>query len=577
MMKYYGAPIPPSDPHASNLGLDNYDQVKEQAITIYQHVASRSMPITSDPSQYWPETALELLRAWINQGCRQTSADPIITVPNPTAPLKAPLFRTRKDVHDLTPEELLSYRTKLTEVLEVMSLKSKWQDLGQLHAWWCLHYQEATFFWDRCFLRYIEELIDFPIPYWNGFATDAADPGSPNAGIPSIFLEDTYRGTDGKSHENPLKWAYSYGGKSKSDPSKSNCQRNPILEKGRPDQPGPERDAWNKHIKLFAKYHQQIVVAMQQPVFSLPQYSPSEGVPAEAAWASLPAFTEDMPDNDYAVAWGTFDGHFEQAHDNFHGWVGGTQGEMADNTYTAFDPIFLSYHSNMDRLFEHYLRSYPNTRVTAAFPLKPFTNKATDLEYTNPNSWAYTSTGEVAQPTMALGYAYAPPASPDVFKLPDPSSRTPQASGGVSMSLVSFSTKEVVVKKENIKKAKQLKPSILFEDVICTQKSYEIDIFLRNPSSEDPDPENNPDFVGRLFRFGMGEPPAGVELKNKSRCMKESVTRVVDADDQAGSIGSRGWYQTVKEIDGSPGGRLIPEEAWRKMRGFTGRLVWMMS
>jgi hypothetical protein len=123
---------------------------------------------------------------------------------------------------------------------------------------------------------------------------------------------------------------------------------------------------------------------MQQPVCSLPQYNPSEGVPAEAAWASLPAFTEDMPDCDYTVAWGTFDGHFEQAHDNFHGWVGGTQGEMADNTYTAFDPIFLSYHCNMDRLFEHYLRSYPNTRVTAAFPLKPFTNKATDLDYTNP-------------------------------------------------------------------------------------------------------------------------------------------------------------------------------------------------
>jgi hypothetical protein len=177
---------------------------------------------------------------------------------------------------------------------------------------------------------------------------------------------------------------------------------------------------------------------------------------------------------------------------------------------------------------------------------------------------------------MALGYAYAPPASPDVFKLPDPSSRTPQASGGVSMSLVSFSTKEVVAK-ENIKKAKKLKPSILFEDVVCTQKSYEIDIFLRNPDSEDPDLENNPDFVGRLFRYGMGEPPAGVELKNRSRCMKESVTRVVDADDKAGSIGNRGWYQTVKEIDGSPGGRLMAEEEWKKMRGFTGRLVWMMS
>jgi tyrosinase len=59
-------------------------------------------------------------------------------------------------------------------------------------AVWCLHYQEATFFWHRAHLRYVEELIDFPIPYWNGFAKEAANPDSPFAGILRAFFKETY-------------------------------------------------------------------------------------------------------------------------------------------------------------------------------------------------------------------------------------------------------------------------------------------------------------------------------------------------------------------------------------------------
>jgi hypothetical protein len=59
-----------------------------------------------------------------------------------------------------------------------------------------------------------------------------------------------------------------------------------------------------------------------------------------------------------------FDGLYEQPHDNFHGWVGP---DMADNAYTAFDPIFWSYHSNIDRchLFRAVdgLRGLPLTRI----------------------------------------------------------------------------------------------------------------------------------------------------------------------------------------------------------------------
>jgi len=451
--------------------------------------------------------------------------------------------------------------------------------LTYIDAWWCLHYQEATFFWHRCYLRYVEELIDFPIPYWNGFASDAADPDSPYAGIPDIFLEENYTDPDGITHKNPLRWAYSYLGRSKSDPATPYVQRNPILVKGRPSQPGPDRDAWNKHISLFNLYHQQIVTSMQQPVFSLPQYNPTPGVTAEAAWAALPAFKDNMPDSDYTVAYGTFDGHFEQAHDNFHGWVGGKIGEMADNTYTAFDPIFLSYHCNMDRLFEHYLRSNPGTKVTAEFPLRPFTQLAKALDIDNPNSWAYTTIGDVAKPTAALGYVYAAPASPDIFELPKPTSRNAKASGGVALNLVRVPEKLSSPSTNTLQASKtvKLKPVIVFEQVGCTVASYEIDIFLNGAKSQVTDPIENPDFVGRLFRMGMGKPPTGAELKNRSRCLKDTVTRVIDAEAVAARIKKTGWFQKVKELDGSIEGRLMPDHEWKTKKGFAGKLLWVVK
>jgi hypothetical protein len=131
-MRHYGSPIPPWKKDAEPLGLDNYDQVKLQAVTIYQHVASCSMPITSDPAEYWPDTALESLRKWINQGCRKTKSDPISAPKVPLKPITTPIFRTRKDVRDLTSAELSEYRAKLQDILEIECLNSKWQELGEL-------------------------------------------------------------------------------------------------------------------------------------------------------------------------------------------------------------------------------------------------------------------------------------------------------------------------------------------------------------------------------------------------------------------------------------------------------------
>jgi hypothetical protein len=575
-MKHYGARIPPADPNAKPLGLDNYDQVKMQAVTIYQHLASRSMPVTKDATEYWPEKALDLLREWINHGCRRSVSDPMTVLQPPLLALKTPIFRLRKDLRDLTTEELSMYRSKLQDVLGTEKLNSKWQELGQLHAWWCLHYQEATFFWHRCYLRMVEELIDFPIPYWNGFATDTAEPHSLHAGIPRIFLEDDYVDPSGDRRENPLKYAYSFDGKCKSDPSSTSCQRNPILQRGQPSKPGPERDAWDNHIRLFKKYHDQIEVAMQQKIFSLPQYDPADTFQAKPAWANLPGFSPDMPDSDYTVAWGTFDGHFEQAHDNFHGWVGGPTGEMSDNTFTAFDPIFLSYHCNMDRLFEHYLRSNPGTRVSADFPLRPFVDRGKGIDLTNPNSWAYTTTGEVIRPTAALGYVYAPPACPDVFSLLKPTSPIPPASGGTMVHplQVQRCSDAIVLNVTSIERPEKTL-YIVFEDVVCTTRSYIIDLFVNGVSSLEPDTATKPRFVDRLFRFGMGVPPDGFEFQNAGRCRKRAVSRCVNVTAVAHQFEQLGWHQVVTELDGSKNGRVMDQSEWKGMAGFQGRLEWV--
>ena len=326
-MKYWGP-----------LDLCSYEAVKAQATIIYQHCASQSMPITSDPTQYWPADVLETFATWIDQGCRQSTDDPITLLKSPVTRLAAPAYVTRKDVRNLTADEIQTFRVALDDILGVGSLQGKWQELGQLRkclcfstsiiiqktdtisdAWWCLHYQEGTFPWHRCWLRYVESLIGSPIPYWNVFASDAGDPTSQFAGLPQIFLDETYIHPDGSTRPNPLKYALAYQGLSKDKTSKY-VQRNPKLVNGRPSQPGPALDAWNEEINLFATYRTMFQQALLQDLFSQPE---GIGMP----WANFPTFSENMDPTVYH-AQHSFDGYFEQPHDNGHGWVGGSTGDM---------------------------------------------------------------------------------------------------------------------------------------------------------------------------------------------------------------------------------------------------------
>lgn len=58
--------------------LDDPESVKTWSETIYQHLASRNMPLTLDQQQFWPIDALETFRLWVNQAGAWTPILPSI-------------------------------------------------------------------------------------------------------------------------------------------------------------------------------------------------------------------------------------------------------------------------------------------------------------------------------------------------------------------------------------------------------------------------------------------------------------------------------------------------------------------
>lgn len=192
------------------------------------------------------------------------------------------------------------------------------------------------------------------------------------------------------------------------------------------------------------------------------------------------------------------------------------------------------------------------------------------MDYTNPQTWTYANLGEMTQDSITAGYVYAPPTQRDAHCLArSDSSHYPE--GGAPMTLKVLTgmpdTSERV-------KTSDATPFIIFRDVVCTDESYQINVFLKGAKSTQPDPSNNPDFVGGLFRMGMGVPHGNTVMKNKQRCRKESVLRVIEADHVADKI-QYGFFQVVHKVAAS--GRVeVPEKVWKNMKGFTGELAWIV-
>ena len=517
------------------IDLADYDSVRASAVTIYEHLASRSMPLTQDATQQWPDAALAPLSEWIDAGCPRAAGDPT-TPPARVSrtPLRRRPVRVRRNILDLSASELAEYRAAV-EDLGATRADSEWQRIAYVHTDWCLHYQEAFLPWHRANLLYFEQRLGMPIPYWNFMSPQATVDGSPAAGLPQPFKDLTYvHPRTGEERPNPLRFAVAKDGRSKgcafgAAPA-DDChyvQRDPVLYTTGEDRRA-ERVA---KLELIAHYQYQVAFALRWPRFSTPEGAP--GYP----WANITTFDPPPPDSDYPHRT-DFDGLFEQPHDNFHGWVGP---DMADNAYTAFDPVFWSYHANVDRVFEDWLRAHPAATFTAGFPLRPFVGStASGVDFTNRDSWTYTTIGDLARDSRALGYDFAVPAVPD--------------SGGAPPVVAATSPEAHVY--------------VLFPGVRCLRDTYLIDVFV-GLAAPRPADRAGPHYVGRMTRLGMG-----VE-DDKGRCVPAGVTRVMDASHNAQELGlPRGSDIAVGLLVSDAAGRPVAPSEYVALPGFAPIAVW---
>ena len=556
------------------IDLDQVDSVKEWSVTIYNHLASRSMPLTTDQTQFWPIDALETFRLWANQGWRvdQTSPfDPADRIPPPDLPQK--VKRIRADIRSLSQDELDAYRAKLDDIMQIGNPDrgAPWQIFAYIHTNWCLHYQEAFALWHRAYLLYLEELIDFAIPYWDWMAQDASVDGSPEAGLPQAFLDEAYihPGT-GKKRPNPLRYAAAKDGNSKlcaigkmSGPDCKYVQRNPLFYTSG-DTDRAERTKFYAMARIF---QQQVVDALEFETFSTPQ-----GVPGYP-WANIPAFHPPQPDNLYPYRDVNFDGLYEQPHDNYHGWLGP---DMGDNAYTAFDPLFLSYHANIDRMLEVWIRNHPGAQFTTQTPLQPFLGAgATDVSYSSADHWRYTSIGEMAQDSRRIGYDYGEPLAKqftgDAARKKSPTAVKAKPSKPGKMAKEAGVSADPFVATRAEAKIMDDGPWVVFDDVRCTHDSYLIDVFINQADATPNDATScNMHYVGRFSRIGMGL------VDDKGRCVTQGVSRVLNAGPTIYSLDLRPEDKpqislVVTHLDT---GRVVTADEYKALPGFIPQLVW---
>jgi tyrosinase len=435
------------------------------------------------------------------------------------------------------------------------------QVFAAVHGAWCLHYQEAFLFWHRAYLMRFEQEIGCAVPYWNWYAQDAAIDGSPSSGLPQAFKDETYiHPRTGERRPNPLRHAAARNGRSKlcegdTPPSPSvMCnfvQRDPTLYTSGDDR----RAERERKIGMVLLFQQQVRRALAFGAFSHPQ---GAGHP----WANIQTFDPPPPDTDYVYRNYDFDGAYEQPHDNFHGWVGP---DMADNSYTAYDPVFWSYHANIDRMFEIWLRAHPEVRYTAGFALHPFSGpQATRFEFTDRRGFVYTTIGDLARDSRGLGYDFAAPLDPDfggIATLADQGGASPGACPHASAAKAAPAAAQVP--------ASEL--LVVFDGVRCTHDSYAIDVFL---GVDAPEPEDvsaaNPHYVGRLSRIGMGQEDT------RGRCIRVGVPRILDATGTAEALGLKegelpSWSIIVTAL---ADGRVLSGADYDALPGFVPRLVW---
>jgi hypothetical protein len=247
---------------------------------------------------------------------------------------------------------------------------------------------------------------------------------------------------------------------------------------------------------------------------------------------------------------------------------------QADNAYTANDPVFLSYHANIDRILTAFLTTHPQSQFTSNFPLRPFIQNGKIVDYTDPRAYYYSTVGDLAKDTRALGYVYAVPVASnsdiafDLIRNAGPRDRRVQPAGGVGLAL-GPSFRSINTETGSRSKESKASPYIIFQDVLCTQTSYTIDVYVAGAASTMPDPVANKDFVGRVTRIGMGTSKYG------GRCIRKPVTRIIAIEECLWKeVKEKGIQQVVTEL---ASGTVIPQAKWASWKGFQGKVCWLVN
>jgi tyrosinase len=202
---------------------------------------------------------------------------------------------------------------------------------------------------------------------------------------------------------------------------------------------------------------------------------------------------------------------------------------MGDNAYTAFDPLFLSYHANIDRMLEVWIRNHPGAQFTTQTPLQPFLGAgATDVSYSSADHWRYTSIGEMAQDSRRIGYDYGEPVAKqftgDAARKKSPTAVKAKPSKPGKMAKEAGVSADPFVATRAEAKIMDDGPWVVFDDVRCTHDSYLIDVFINQADATPNDATScNMHYVGRFSRIGMGL------VDDKGRCVTQGVSRVLNA------------------------------------------------
>lgn len=231
----------------------------------------------------------------------------------------------------------------------------------------------------------------------------------------------------------------------------------------------------------------------------------------------------------------------------------------------------------MDRLAGMFMESHPGNQFTSNYPLQPFTDNGTKLSYDDPRKWKYTTIGDMAKDTRALGYMYAPPLSPDVFTPPVVFSRA-KASGGRAISLPAEHYKAVDVSTNGAAAPTKKKvPYVVFSGVGCTDSSYRIDVFTPQAKSFAADTVGNPDFIGQITRLGMGPGSANSGRRSTRQCRQPEASRVLSAERVVNKL-RQGDYENDSVqiiVTNLETGKIVTADDYKKMPGFEPKVVWL--